>query len=184
MKKLICLKEADEQVNDAEHFLYKEMKSDVSPSHDEGIFKTADQLKLTGSSYVLEIVFVRDGHVQLIQDTKCANLDFENNFFDSCFTVNTIYGWADPISHFQEIYRVLRPGGNFSLVFKEKKFGGNMPWTQADFTFYDIHEVETFFKKSGFVNIEIKHISEEIRDKDGKEMIAPFVGIAGWKEAR
>lgn len=177
------LKEAGELMHGAEYPLYKEIKSGVSPSPYEVIFKTADQLKLTDHSFVLEIVFVKEGHVQLIQDKKDANLGFENNFFDSCFTVNTIYFWEDPISHFQEIYRVLRPGGSFSLVFKEKKFGENMPWTRADFTFYDINEVETFFRKSGFVNIEVKHISEDILDKGGKDMVTPFVSIAGSKEA-
>lgn len=175
------LKEADEQMHGAEHPLYNEMKSGVSPSLYEVIFKTADQLKLTDHSFVLEIVFVKEGHVQLIQDKKDANLGFENNFFDSCFTVNTIYFWDDPISHFQEIYRVLRPGGSFTLAFKEKKFGGDLPWTQADFTFYDINEVETFFRKSGFVNIEVKHIPEEILDKSNKEIITHFVSITGRK---
>lgn len=178
MKKMTGLKEAGEQLHRADHFLYKEVNIDVLPSVYELIIKTADQLKL--NHFVLEIVFVKDGNLQLIQDKKKASLDFENNFFDGCLTMNAIYFWKDPIAYFKEIYRVLRPGGVFSLAFKEKKAGGNLPWTEPDFTFYDIHEVEAFFIESGFINIELKHITEEILDK---EMVTPFVSIVGEKKA-
>ena len=124
---------------------------------------------------------IRESSVQFIRAKESGTLDFGNSYFDCCFTVNTIYFWKDPISHFKEIYRVLQPGGKFYLAFIEKKFGGHLPWTQSDFVFYTINEVEAFFRKAGFVNIEVEQMTEEIIDKGGKEMIRPFVSIAGMK---
>ena len=183
MEKLISLEEAGKQMYNTEHILYKEINGKISTSQYETTFKIVDKLKRTEHSSVLEIVFVKEGDIQSILAKKDAMLAFGDDLFDYCFTINTIYFLKDPISHFQEIYRVLRPGGSFSLFFKEKKFGGNLPWTQADFTFYDINEVEKFFMESGFVNIEVKQISEETPDRGGKEMITHFINIAGSKQA-
>ncbi|MBB6498570.1 class I SAM-dependent methyltransferase [Pedobacter cryoconitis] len=124
---------------------------------------------------------IREGQVQFIQAKEDGALDFEDCYFDYCFTINTIYFWKDPISHFKEIYRVLQPGGKFNLAFVEKKFGGDLPWTHGDFIFYDVNEVKTLFRKAGFVNIEVKQMTEEIIDKTRKELIRPFLSITGRK---
>ncbi|MNR46903.1 hypothetical protein D3C85_1659330 [compost metagenome] len=76
---------------------------------------------------------------------------------------------------------MLRPGGKLSLSFMEKKNGGELPWTQADFTFYDVKEVETFFREAGFVNIEVAQMTEEVTGQDGKGKIRPFINIVGKK---
>lgn len=103
----------------------------------------------------------------------------ESDFFDCCFLENTIYFWEDPVSHFKKMHDVLQPGGKASLAFIERKNGGHLPWTLIDFTFYDLHEVETFFRKGGFANIEVKQLTEERMGKDGKKRVTPFVIMSG-----
>ncbi|AOM80151.1 class I SAM-dependent methyltransferase [Pedobacter steynii] len=124
---------------------------------------------------------INEGTAQFNQAKEDGTLDFENNFFDGCFTVNAIYFWKDPISHLKEIYRVLRLGGKLSLSFMEKKNGVELPWTQADFTFYDVNEVKRFFKEAGFVNIEAAQMTEEVTGQDGTGKIRPFINIVGKK---
>ncbi|WP_406823492.1 class I SAM-dependent methyltransferase [Pedobacter sp. KACC 23697] len=119
--------------------------------------------------------------IELIKTTD-NQLDFDDNSFDYCFTANTIYFWPDPIKYLTESYRVLKSGGKMNLAFVEKNFGAHLPWTQLDFTFYEIDEVKTFFKKSGFTNIEAKEMTETITDQNGKEINKPFIMVSGQKK--
>jgi len=122
-----------------------------------------------------------DGNaIELIKTTD-NKLNSKDNFFDCCFTENTIYFWPDPLTYLAESYRVLKPGGKMNLAFVEKNFGGDLPWTQLDFTFYEIDEVKSFFKKSGFSNIEVKKMMETIMDQNVKEISKPFIVVSGQK---
>lgn len=118
--------------------------------------------------------------VELIKTTD-NKLDFQDNSFDYCFTANTIYFWPDPLKYLAESYRVLKSGGKMNLAFVEKNFGADLPWTQLDFTFYEIDEVKSFFKQSGFANIEVKKMMETIMDQNGREISKPFIVVSGRK---
>jgi SAM-dependent methyltransferase len=118
---------------------------------------------------------------QFIKIEEDGRLEFQDDFFDYGFSANNIYFWKNPLQYFLEIYRVLSPGGKFDIAFIEKNFGGDLPWTQVDFTFYKINQVKDFFHRSGFVNIEVREMTEEIPDKNGGEKTRPFVIISGQK---
>lgn len=64
-------------------------------------------------------------------------MPFADNSFDKILTVNTVYFWQDPVSYIAEIYRVLKPGGRFALVFADKGFMDKLPFTQYGFQTYD-----------------------------------------------
>ncbi|MFF5379956.1 class I SAM-dependent methyltransferase [Pedobacter suwonensis] len=123
-----------------------------------------------------------DGNdIELIKTTD-HQLDFEDNSFDYCFTANTIYFWPDPLKYLTESYRVLKSGGKMNLAFVEKNFGAHLPWTQLDFTFYEINEVKSLFKQSGFTNIEVKKLTETIIEQNGEEITKPFIMVSGQKK--
>lgn len=124
---------------------------------------------------------VKAGDAQFFKAKVDGMLDFQNDFFDCCFTENTLYYWKNPTSYFSEIHRVLKPGGKFTLIFIEKEFGKNLPWTQSNFTFYEVNEVKKLFRRAGFENIEEKKMTAEILSKDGQETTESFVIIAGQK---
>jgi len=118
---------------------------------------------------------------QFIKIEENGTLEFPNDFFGYCFSVNSIYFWENPLRYFKEIYRVLAIGGKFDLAFIEKKFGADLPWTHADFTFYEINQVKDFFHQAGFATIEAKEMTEEITDKYGKVVTRPFLILSGNK---
>lgn len=123
---------------------------------------------------------IEDNQIQFTKITD-ERLDFRNSFFDCCFTVNSIYFWPDPLQYFSEIYRVLKPEGKMHLAFVEKKFGSHLPWTQLDFSFYEIADIKSLFKQSGFTHITVKEMTETVTDTNGKETSRPFILISGEK---
>ena len=151
------------------------------------LFQKAKNIGYSGTysteSAIKEAFFTykADGNAVEFIKTTDNKLDFQDNFFDYCFTANTIYFWPDPLKYLAESYRVLKPGGKMNLAFVEKNFGGDLPWTQLDFTFYEIDEVKSFFKQSGFSNIEVKKMTETIIDQNGKEISKPFIMVSGQK---
>lgn len=156
-----------------EHLCYLFQKAkNISYS---GTYSTESAIKETFFTYKAD-----DNAVEFIKTTD-NKLDFQDNFFDYCFTANSIYFWPDPLNYVAESYRVLKRGGKMSLAFVEKNFGGDLPWTQLDFTFYEIDEVKSFFKQSGFANIEVKKMMETIMDQNGREISRPFIMVSGQK---
>lgn len=43
------------------------------------------------------------------------NIIFDDNSFDAVFTNGSLHEWEDPCGSFDEIYRVLKPGGRFFI---------------------------------------------------------------------
>lgn len=163
---------------------------EISPDgieHLSYLFQKAENISYSGTystdSATKEAFFAYKAYNNAIELIKTTDnkLDFQDNFFDCCFTANTIYFWPDPLKYLTESYRVLKPGGKMSLGFVEKNFGGDLPWTQLDFTFYEIDEVKSFFKQSGFASIEVKKMMETIMDQNGREISKPFIVVSGRK---
>ena len=159
----------------------------ANTEHLSYLFQKAKNISYSGTypieSAIKEAFFTYKADGNAVEFIKTADnkLDFQDNFFDYCFTANTIYFWPDPLKYLAESYRVLKPGGKMSLAFVEKNFGGDLPWTQLDFTFYEIDEVKSFFELSGFANIEVKKMMEMVMDQNGKEISKPFIVVSGRK---
>ncbi|MGM5631456.1 class I SAM-dependent methyltransferase [Apibacter raozihei] len=101
--------------------------------------------------------------------------DFQDSYFNVCFTVNTIYFIDNPEFFFKEIYRVLKPNGLFSLAFIEKSLGVKLPFTQKGFTFYEKEEIEMYGNKAGFKNFEYQFYSDNAVSKDGQKLLRPYI---------
>ncbi len=46
---------------------------------------------------------------------SCDHLPFNDNFFDSVFTNGSLHEWSNPGRAFDEIWRVLKPGGRYFI---------------------------------------------------------------------
>lgn len=124
---------------------------------------------------------LNEGYAEFSRAIEKEKLNFEDNFFDCCFTINNIYFWKAPKLIFAEIYRVLRTGGTFNIAFIAQKHGKDLPWTHADFNFYETNQLKAFLRTAGFDSIEVKEITEEILTKDGQKVTRPFVYLTGRK---
>lgn len=85
-------------------------------SHTEDTYLTAldisqDMLKLSRKN-------AREYQLELRSDYILGNamaMPFAENSFDSVFSNGSLHEWEDPVSIFNEIHRVLKPGGRFFI---------------------------------------------------------------------
>lgn len=95
-------------------------------------------------------------------------IPFQDSFFDKIFTVNTIYFWQEPEKFLLEIYRILKPDGNFCLTFAEESFMKQLPFTAYEFTLYSTEKVQQLIEKTAFKIVYTETLTEKIKSKTGE----------------
>lgn len=96
-----------------------------------------------------------------------TEMPFGQDYFDKGYTVNTLYFWEDPVKMLQEIYRVMKPGGLFSIAFAQASFMEKLPFTQFGFTLYDTKQVEELIEKTDFKIVKSETQVEKVKGKIG-----------------
>ncbi|WP_163397990.1 class I SAM-dependent methyltransferase [Flavobacterium fluviatile] len=104
-------------------------------------------------------------------------IPFENDFFDKIFTVNTIYFWQKPEELLSEIYRVLKPNGNFCLTFAEESFMKTLPFTQFEFELYSTEKALKLIEKTVFKIVYTESQTEKVKSKTGELVDRAFTTI-------
>lgn len=104
-------------------------------------------------------------------------IPFEDETFDKVFTVNTIYFWQKPEDLLSEIYRVLKPNGNFCLTFAEEDFMKKLPFTQFEFELYSTEKAQDLIGKSDFKIVYKETQTEKIKSKTGELVDRAFTTI-------
>ncbi|WPO80587.1 class I SAM-dependent methyltransferase [Flavobacterium sp. KACC 22761] len=150
--------------------------------HLEFVFKQAEHIKYFGLE-MSELMFQEAS--QINGESVSQNQAFFTTYdgkvipfgvasFDKIFTVNTIYFWQEPEKFLLEIYRVLKPKGNFCLTFGDEDFMKKLPFTQFEFELYSTEKVKKLIEKTAFkiVNTEIQ--TEKIKSKTGELMDRTF----------
>ncbi|KRB54322.1 class I SAM-dependent methyltransferase [Flavobacterium sp. Root186] len=102
---------------------------------------------------------------------------FEDEYFDKIFTVNTIYFWQEPEKLLLEIYRVLKPNGNFCLTFAEEDFMKQLPFTQFEFELYSTEKAQNLIKKTPFKIIYTESQTEKVKSKTGELVDRAFTSF-------
>jgi ubiquinone/menaquinone biosynthesis C-methylase UbiE len=109
------------------------------------------------------------------------DIPFENDSFDSVFTVNTLYFWRNPNAFLKEIVRIMKVGGHFSLTFAEAAFMEKLPFTKFNFTLYTIEKVKQLIEKTNLKIVKIDSKKEEVKSKTGDLIEREFVTILSTK---
>ena len=150
--------------------------------HLEFLLAQADHIRYTG----LEISTLMHQEAQKINqpwiDAEKASFvlydgnkfPFENNQFNKCFTVNTLYFWKDPQELLAELSRVLKPGALFSLTFAHRSFMETLPFTPFGFTLYNPDEVMKLVAQSPFALHREDSQTETVLTKEGEPVNRQF----------
>ncbi len=90
----------------------------------------------------------------------CCNLTFENEFFDTVTSINTIYFWKDIIQGLKQINRVLKKDGEFHNVVYTKEWLKKLSYTKTGFNFFEKEDYIDFGIQAGYSNVIIEDIVE------------------------
>jgi ubiquinone/menaquinone biosynthesis C-methylase UbiE len=104
-------------------------------------------------------------------------IPFEDSFFNKIFTVNTLYFWQEPEKLLAEIYRVLKPDGNFCLTFAEESFMKQLPFTQFEFELYSTEKVQQLIEKTDFKIVYTETLTEKVKSKMGELVYRDYTTI-------
>ncbi len=136
------------------------------------MFEKANQIK---SSLI-------ESDIELILTNETTVLPFEDKTIDSCFSVNTIYFWSDPIKYFTEIYRVLKPNSSVTISYIREDFLKKQPFVIEEiFAIYKTEWLIRIMTNIGYSNLERWQYMEETIDKLGNKVVRPFVVLKGKK---
>lgn len=108
-------------------------------------------------------------------------LGFANDTFDKIFTVNTVYFWTDPVAFAREIHRVLKPGGIFSLIFSDKSFMQQLPFTKFGFQLYDRKLAEQLLAEADFSLFQTIEELEMTKSNLGEDVERPVIAVVAKK---
>jgi ubiquinone/menaquinone biosynthesis C-methylase UbiE len=101
---------------------------------------------------------IAEGRCQ-VQEANVAQLPFEENTFDLITAFETIYFWPDIEHCFNEVKRVLKPGGQFVIVNEDDGLSGNNEkWEkliEGMYT-YKPEEIRLHLSNAGFKGINIQ----------------------------
>lgn len=106
-----------------------------------------------------------------------TEIPFDNESFDKIFTVNTLYFWQNPNLLLNEIYRVLKANGIFSLTFADKSFMEKLPFTNFGFNLYNLKDAEELLQKNDFKIIESISQIEQVFSKTNEMVNRNFFTV-------
>lgn len=104
--------------------------------------------------------FINSGKM-FLQLGDVERLPYNDNSFDFCYTVNTIYFWGNPLAGFNEIKRILNRKGIFANAFYTKKWLDKLQFTKYGFIKYDPDELAAIAKQAGFQNVQLHEIKND-----------------------
>lgn len=157
--------------------------------HIKDILNKAENVRYAGIDFAETMVAeATDSHKSEIENEQVEihlassdNIPFPNESFDKVLAANTLYFWEKPEDHFEQIHRVLKPGGVLSLAIRSKAFMQKLPFVQHGFTMYTQEEAEKLIKDSGFKILKSTYTKEPLQDFDGVVSEPDFIVIAAEK---
>ena len=145
-------------------------------THLPHFFTLNDNLRYTGCDFsdlmvkearrINEVYATTNKATFVCADASC--MPFQDDTFHQVFTVNTIYFWDDIAAVFEELKRVLRPGGHLHIAVRPKHVIQVYPFADYGFQMYDKNTLVNLFQISGFSNIAVFQEKEDQREMNGK----------------
>ena len=127
-------------------------------------------------------------NADLVQNQKAVfqvsdgeKLDYPDLFFNTVFTVNTIYFWKDPKTYLQEISKILMSKGALIIAFIPEYIMQNIPFSKFGFTLYSEAKIILLLQDQNFTIEKVFSIEEEVLSNTGAIKNRTFTVIKAAK---
>ncbi len=118
-------------------------------------------LKLYGIDISADMInSASDVSAQLIQ-ASVTDIPFFEGFFDSIYTINTVYFWEEYEQAFASVKRVLKNGGEFICTFYGNEYLDKLPYCDEGFRKFTPYELRDMAKENGFADVKIKILEKD-----------------------
>jgi SAM-dependent methyltransferase len=100
----------------------------------------------------------------------CQNaikMSFENEFFDSIITLNTVYFWENIKKQIMELKRVLQKGGQLIIGYRPRSSMEILPFTHEVFTLFEAQDLRQIMEKNGFKTVNETTNPTTVKSVDG-----------------
>ena len=108
---------------------------------------------------------IGDGRCQVLQG-DVSDLPFPDECFDLATAFETIYFWPGPLQSFQQVYRVLKPGGRFMICNESDGVGSkDDKWVEMieGMQVYNKEQLRDYLKQAGFSTVVSHHDQKKHR---------------------
>lgn len=153
------------------------------------IFKAYPSFHYTGcdvsETMVLEAArlnepLIRNGSANFVLSTA-ESLPFQMATFDKVFSVHTIYFWETPSRVLAEIHRVLKPGGELTIVIRPKSFMEEYPYTEFGFSLFDSTSLVGLLNDHNFLISKVVEKEEYTKVMNGVNVSVQALLVSGMK---
>lgn len=97
----------------------------------------------------------------MLSQASVTDLPYNDGWFDTVYTINTVYFWGEYEKAFAEILRVLKSGGNFICTFYSNEFLDKLPPAKDGFVKFTPQQLRAMARENGFVNVKVKILKED-----------------------
>lgn len=142
----------------------------------KNILENYPQIKYTGCDFSdvmigqankINAECVKKGQATFI-NADINTLPFQNETFDTIFTINTIYFWENEVAILNELKRVLKPKGKLIITLRPKRQMINYPFTKYGFKMFSKEDIVSLLTKNGCIISEISENHEPDFELNGE----------------
>lgn len=109
--------------------------------------------------------------------SDCIKLPLPDKSVDLLVAINVVYFWEPLEEYLFEFQRVLKPGGQLLLGFRDKATMQQLPFTKQGFVLYHPEELSRSLESCGFSDLKIRSETEKIKTLQGEETELRMVSL-------
>lgn len=95
------------------------------------------------------------GNRVFVEQGSADRLPWDNQTFDVVTAVETVYFWPNLPKCFQEVKRVLKPGGQFAVMLEVIESDSAWPSVVEGMTVYSPEQLKDMLEQAGFSDVEV-----------------------------
>ncbi len=135
---------------------------------------------MCGEAVLLNQRYINDNKLSLSCEDSLRT-SFDNDYFDTIISINTIYFWNSIDEQIEEIRRLLKRGGKLLIGFRPKSIMEKLPFTKEVFRLFESLQIIELLQRHNFKIIDEKTRNISRKSVDGNDINSIDICIVAEK---